>query len=84
MQVRKRAVEVLQQLAQLQARFAANPAAIGFDALLAEFAILSKQFTQLQSDLRPAAQYYVAHPMELTEANRDCARSLHLLPLYPA
>jgi hypothetical protein len=73
MQVRKRAQEISQQLAQLQARFGANPAAMSFHSLLAEFAILSKQFTQLQAELRPQLRYYVAHPMELTNANRESA-----------
>jgi hypothetical protein len=77
MKVRKRATEVSQQLAQLQARLGANPAAMSFHSLLAEFAILSKQFTQLQAELRPQLRFYVAHPLELTNENRECA-PLHM------
>jgi hypothetical protein len=83
MKVRKRAREVSQQLAQLQARFVANPAAMSFHSLLAEFAILNKQFTQLQAELRPQLRFYVAHPLELTTENRECAQLLlHFLAVF--
>lgn len=72
MQLRKRAIELQKHLGELQRRLQANAAAFGFEALLAEFAIVNSQFSQLQAELHPQLQYYVAHPMHLTAANRDC------------
>jgi hypothetical protein len=72
-QLRKRAIELQQKLDQLRLTFEANAAAFGFEALLAEFAIVNSQFAQLQSEIRPQLQHYVGHPQGITDANRDCA-----------
>ena len=79
-QVKKRALELQQRLDRLRVQLEANAAAFGFDALLAEFTVINSQLAHMHAELRPQLHFYVGHPLELTDANRERASdpmSLH-------
>ena len=79
-QVKKRALELQQRLDRLRMQLEANAAAFGFDALLAEFTVINSQLAHMHAELRPQLHFYVGHPLELTDANRERASpsvSLH-------
>jgi hypothetical protein len=71
-QLQNRVQNLQLQLEQLGAKIAANPAGMSFKAVLTDLGITNSQFAQLYKEIRPQLQFYVAHPLLISEQDHLC------------